>query len=567
MSGVINEFEKLSIERKELQQRGEVPNWFTTQGYILFKRKYAWNNETVKGAFNRISKTLAKHMLGNEKEAEQTFFNLLWSGKLAPSTPVYCNTGTTRGLPVSCAGSYIGDSVSEFYEGYAEIAMLSKLGFGTASYLGDIRERGASVSSGGNADGIVPVFDSCVDVMTKISQGSNRRGQWAGYLPVSHPDFWELCGYLQKNPGDANVGWVFTDNDIELLKTSDKELVKRWNKILYLRARTGKGYFWKPDTANKLTTSAIKNSRIPIVTSQLCNEIALPCDNEHTFTCVLSSLNLTLWDEITDEDIQWSVYFLDCVCEEFLGQAKKYKELSKAVRFTEKARALGLGTLGFHSLLQSKMIPFESFEAHMLNTQIFSRIKQQAEVGSKNIATLFGEPEWCKGTGMRNATLMAVAPNMSSAVLCGSVSQGIEPWVSNTFLQQSAGGEFVRINPALVELLKQKGVYTQEMLDDINNNHQGSVQHLECLSEKEKMVFKTAFEIDQRAILRLASTRQRYIDQGQSLNLFFDADEEEEYVAEIHKEALLDPFLKGLYYLRSERGVVASKGECVACEG
>lgn len=195
--------------------------------------------------------------------------------------------------------------------------MLSKLGFGTASYLGDIRERGASVSSGGNADGIVPVFDSCVDVMTKISQGSNRRGQWAGYLPVSHPDFWELCGYLQKNPGDANVGWVFTDNDIELLKTGDKELVKRWNKILYLRARTGKGYFWKPDTANKLTTSAIKNSGIPIVTSQLCNEVSLPCDNEHTFTCVLSSLNLTLWDEITDEDIQWSVYFLDSVCEGF----------------------------------------------------------------------------------------------------------------------------------------------------------------------------------------------------------------------------------------------------------
>lgn len=562
-----NEFEKLSLERKKLQQEGEVPEWFTTQGYILFKRKYAYKNETVKGAFERIASTLSKHMLEREQEYNTKFFDLMWSGKLAPSTPVYCNTGTDRGMPVSCAGSYIGDSVSSFYESYAEIAMLSKLGFGTASYLGAIRPRGASIKSGGEAEGIVPVLDSCLDVVSKISQGSNRRGAWAGYVPFSHDDFWEVCGYLLKHTGDANIGWVFTKEDIAKLEVGDEEFVNRWNRVLYLRARTGKGYFFKVDTANDLAPQAIKNSGIPIATSQLCDEISLPNDELHTFTCVLSSWNLTKWDEITDEDLQNGVVFLDCVCEEFLQQAKKYKELTKAIRFTEKARALGIGTLGFHSYLQYKGVAFESFDAHLLNNQIFSKIKEQSEVGSKLLAQWHGEPAWCKGTGLRNSTLMAIAPNMSSAILAGGVSQGIEPWVSNTFIQQSAGGEFTRINPSLLKLLKDKGIYSQELVDDINNNHQGSVQHLEELTDEEKQVFKTAFEIDQRAILRLASSRQRFIDQGQSLNLFFSADEDEEYIAEIHKEALLDKYIKGLYYLRSERGVVASKGTCTACEG
>lgn len=562
----MNEFEKESEERKRLQFEGEIPEWFTTQGWVFFKRKYAYKGETIKGAFNRIASTLSEYYPDKET-AYKRFFDLMWEGKLAPSTPVYCNTGTGRGMSVSCAGSYIGDSISEFYEGFAEIAMLSKLGFGTASYLGDIRPRGAAVSTGGSADGVVPVFDSCVDVMTKVSQGANRRGAWAGYLPFNHPDFWELAGYIQKNPGDANVGWVFYDSDVEALKQNDQEAVKRWNRLLYLRSRTGKGYIFKADTANRLAPQAIKNSGISIKTSQLCSEISLPNDSEHTFSCILSSLNLSKWDEITDEDIQWSVIFLDCVCEDFLAQAGKYKELRRIENFTRKARALGLGALGFHSMLQRKGIAIESFEAHMLNNSVFSRIKEQAEKGSRHMASLFGEPEWCSGTGLRNATLIAIAPNMSSSILCGGESQGIEPWVSNTFIQQSAGGEFVRVNPALLDLLKAKGVYSQELLDDINNNHQGSVQHLDCLSAQEKLVFKTAYEIDQRVLVRLASARQRFIDQAQSLNLFFSADEDEVYVAEVHKEALLDERLKALYYLRSERGVIASKGECLACEG
>ena len=561
----MNEFEKLSAERKHLQSTGEVPEWMTTQGYIMFKRKYAYNKETVKGAFERISSTLSKHYDVDVDKAKEKFFNLLWKGYLSPSTPVYCNTGTNQGLTVSCAGNYFPDSVSGFYSAHSENAILSKLGFGTSSYLGDIRPRGSVISSGGIADGVVPVIDTAIDVMTKISQGSSRRGQWAGYLEVDHGDFWEVAGYILKNPTDANIGWIFTDNVIERLKNKDEEMIKRWNHILYLRCRTGKGYIWKVDTVNRLSPQAIKNSGIKIKASNLCNETSIPSDGQHSFSCILSSLNLFKYDEFEEDTIFWSIVFLDCVVSEMLLKSGSYKELERIERFTKKARALGLGVMGFHSYLQKKMIPFDGFEAHMLNTQIFKKIKDESTKASKHLANIYGEPEWCKGTGLRNATLTAIAPTMSSSILCGSVSQGIEPIISNVFIQRSAAGEFTRINPQFMEIAKKHGKYTQEEMDDIAINHDGSVQHLEWLTQEEKDVFKTAYEIDQHALLRLASVRQQFICQGQSLNLFFSSDEDEEYIAEIHKEALLDANIKGLYYLRSSRGVKASKG-CVACE-
>lgn len=700
----MNEFEKLSTERKDLQAAGEVPEWMTTQGYIMFKRKYSYNKETVKGAFERISSTLSKHYDVDVEKAKEKFFNLLWKGYLSPSTPVYCNTGTNQGLTVSCAGNYFPDSVSGFYSAHSENAILSKLGFGTSSYLGDIRPRGSVISSGGIADGVVPVIDTAIDVMTKISQGSSRRGQWAGYIEVDHVDFWEVAGYILKNSTDANIGWIFTDNVIEKLKNKDEEMIKRWNHILYLRCRTGKGYIWKSDTANKLAPQAIKNSNIKIRGSNLCvapetqiltrdgyvpiaelagesvdiwngeewstvdvvqtgkhkklikvkttfgyelectpyhkfyildestnqykeisaselkqgdklikfnlpdsigvdgfntiddvidegryddtycftepkrhmgmfngiltgqcNEIALVSDRDHSFTCVLSSLNLFKYNEFEEDTIFWSIVFLDCVVSEMLLKSGDYKELERIERFTKKARALGLGVMGFHSYLQKKMIPFDGFEAHMLNTQIFKKIKDESTKASQHLADIYGEPEWCKGTGLRNATLTAIAPTMSSSILCGSVSQGIEPIISNVFIQRSAAGEFTRINPQFMEIAKKHGKYTQEEMDDIAINHDGSVQHLEWLTQEEKDVFKTAYEIDQHALLRLASVRQQFICQGQSLNLFFSSDEDEEYIAEIHKEALLDANIKGLYYLRSSRGVKASKG-CFACE-
>lgn len=556
--------DSLSKERKMMQATGEVPGWYTTQGYSLFKDKYAYKGETVRGAFMRIAKHLSQYAM-NPDVAKIQFFHLLWSGKLAPSTPVMTNVGTERGMSVSCAGSYIGDSVSEFYKGYGEIAMLSKLGFGTASYLGDIRSRGTKIkSSGGKADGVVPVFDSCLDTVNKISQGSQRRGAWAGYIPFMHDDFEELLEYVRKFQAGSNLGVIFEQEDIDALNANDPEAVNRFAELLYLRARTGKGYMWKNHTANALAPQAIKNAGFPIKGSQLCSEIALPADKDHTFTCILSSLNLALWDEITRDDIMWSVYFLDAICSDFLKQASGIEELHKAVRFTEKARALGLGTLGFHTYLQSHSAPFGGSHAKVINHSIYNTIRKSAEDASRNLADFYGEPEWCKGTGMRNATLMTIAPNMSSALLCGSVSQGVEPIITNAYIQQSAGGEYVRYNPTFVALMREKGQYSEEALKDIAMNHGGSVQHLEWLSEHEKDVFKTAYEIDQFKIIELASDRQRDIDQAQSINLFFAAEADEKYVAEVHKAFLLDPYLKSLYYLRSTRGVVASKGECGA---
>lgn len=552
--------EQLSEERKYLQSIGEVPEWYTTQGYSLFKDKYSYQGETVKGCFERIAKHLAQY-LPSDMPAERRFFELMWSGKLAPSTPVMTNTGTPRGMSVSCAGSYIGDSVSEFYESYGEIAMLSKLGFGTASYLGDIRPRGSHIAStGGVADGVVEVFDSCMTTVRKISQGATRRGAWAGYLPFGHDDFEEVLAYVQKNQAGSNLGVVFEQSDIDALKSGDETAIDRFADLLYLRARTGKGYMWKNHTANALAPQAIKDSGITIKGSQLCSEIALPSDKDHTFTCVLSSLNLALWPLITGDDIEWSIFFLDCVCEDFIRAGRKYKELHKAIRFTEKARALGLGTLGYHTYLQTMMIPFDSAAALDVNFNIYKQIRYHANNASLRLGKMLGVPEWCKNTGMRNATLLTVAPNMSSALLCGSVSQGVEPIITNAFIQQSAGGEFVRYNPLFVQLLKEKGHYSEELLHDIAMNHGGSVQHLEWLSNRERNVFKTAYEIDQYSIIEQASDRQQEIDQAQSINLFFKADADEEYVAGVHKKFLLDPYLKSLYYLRSTRGVESSKG-------
>tara|TARA_R110000850_G_scaffold148827_2_gene271121 strand:- start:3489 stop:4322 length:834 start_codon:yes stop_codon:yes gene_type:complete len=277
-------------------------------------------------------------------------------------------------------------------------------------------------------------------------------------------------------------------------------------------------------------------------------------------------MNLSKYDEWKDTDAVFvSTVFLDCVAEEFIQMGKTIPGLENAVRFTEKGRALGLGTLGFHTYLQQKGIAFESFEAHMLNRTIFKGISDEALEASKWMATHFGEPEWCRGYGVRNSHTMAIAPNTSSALVCGGVSQGIEPIVANVYNQLTSAGEINRTNPVFMEFAKGKGKWNEELVKDIIDND-GSVQHLDWLTDDERMVFRTAYEVDQKAIIRLAAARQEYIDQAQSINLFFDADEDEAYISEVHKEAFLNPHIKSLYYMRTKAGVNASK-DCIACEG
>lgn len=560
-------YEKLSAERKHLQALGELPEWMSTGGYQLFKDKYLHEARGLKDTYCRIAETAAKHTDDPDTWAAR-FFDVMWNGWLALSTPVLSNMGTNKGCPVSCSGQYVEDSIDGFYKAYHETAMLTKSGFGTSGYLGDIRPRGSHISTGGKASGVLPIIKHFVQDMRDVAQGTSRRGAWAGYLPIDCGDFYEVADLILAHPDDLNIGWNVSNDFLQRLQDGDEEALVRYQKVMKIRAVTGKGYLVFVDRINEHNPECYKEHNLSVKASNLCTEIALHSDADHTFTCVLSSMNLVKYDEWKDTDAVFvATVFLDCVAQEFIEIGKVTPGMEKAVRFTEKSRALGLGALGFHTYLQQKDIAFESFDAHILNNSMFKRIKDGATEASQWMAENWGEPEWCKGYGVRNTHLMAVAPNTSSALICGGVSQGIEPVFSNVYNQLTSAGEIYRMNPVLLAKAKEKGVeWTEEVAQDIIDNN-GSVQHVEWLDEHEKLVFRTAYEIDQHAIIRLAAARQQHIDQAQSINLFFDADEDEAYISEVHKTAMLNPNIKSLYYMRTEAGVSASKGECVACEG
>jgi ribonucleoside-diphosphate reductase alpha chain len=559
-------YEQLSIERKELQAHGEVPDWFTTGGYQMYKQKYQVGNQTVSDTYERIARAASKHM-PNPEEWQGRFYSVMWEGHLGLSTPILANMGTNRGMPVSCSGQLIDDSISDFYMSAHELAVLTKNGFGTSSYLGNIRPRGSSISKGGKSSGVIDVITSCVDIMNKVAQGTARRGAWAGYLPMSHGDYGEVVDYLEHHPDGLNMGWVITDEFMALLKAGDKDATNKLKRAMKVKAVTGKGYFFFVDKVNRHNPQMYKDLDLKVLASNLCIEINLFSDADHSFTCVLASMNLAKWHEWKDTDAVYvATVFLDCIASEFIEQGKNQAGFEKTVRFTEKSRALGLGVCGFHTYLQQESIPFEAFEAHTWNNTVFTHIQMESLKASSWMASELGEPEWCKGYGVRNTHRTAVAPTTTLALICGGVSQGIEPVVANIYNQPSSAGELYRVNPVFLKLAKERGEFTDALVDDLTLNTAGSVQHLDWLTDHEKLVFKTAYEIDQRAIIRLASVRQPKICQGQSLNLFFDADEDEEYMMEIHQEAFLDENIKGLYYMRTAAGVSASKGECLACE-
>lgn len=888
-------FEKLSEERKLGQKEGHIPDWYTTHGYQLFKDKYQYQGQTVKESFERIAKAAAKHT-DNQEKYTKIFFDLMWKGWLAPSTPVMANMGTDRGCPVSCSGGYVGDSVYKFYESCMETAMLTKNGFGTSGYFGDIRPRGSEISKGGKASGVNPVINSHVQVIRDISQGSTRRGAYAAYLDIDHEDFYEVVSALMAHPDDKNIGWNISDDFINRLESGDKDAVTRYQKAMKAKCLTGKGYFFFVDKVNRVNPpmyeehglsvkasnlcvapetliltdkgyreiQSLENTQVKVwngeefsetvvkrtsnnskllrvitqhgqelecteyhkfyvqndyhkpavevrakdlkigdklikfslpvidgsetldkaytngfftgdgceyngkkivylyadkrqleeflelngpnniqenqdrvvytnvkglkrkffvphngytiksrlewfaglcdadgsvavngsnkslqigstnkeflkevqlmlqtlgVNSKLnkskssgvyklplndgsglygdfncqdlyrllvssydleqlislgfstnrlnldvevkpnrdaarfntvvgivdegresatycfteekrhmgmfngiltgqCTEITLHSDSDHVFTCVLSSMNATKYDEWKNTDAVFNAtIFLDCVAQEFIEMGRNIRGLEKSVRFTERGRALGLGVLGFHTYLQKNNVVFGDFQSMMINRDIFSHLDEESLRASKWMAEHWGEPEWCIGYGVRNTHRLAIAPNTSSALLCGGVSQGIEPIVENVYNQSTAAGEMQRMNPVFLELAQERGKYSKSLIKDIIDNN-GSVQHLDWLNDHEKDVFKTAFEIDQMNIIKMASQRQKFIDQAQSINLFFDADEDESYISKVHREAFLDPNIKSLYYMRSKAGIQASKdGECLSCEG
>jgi len=560
-----NKYEFLSAERKRLQKEGLLPNWYQTGGWGLFKSKYMEGSTSFKNRVEQIAETAAKHAPQDGIDWKGKFYEVIWNGWLSPSTPTLANLGTNKGMPVACSGQYIGDSVADFYGELLDTAVLTKNGFGTSGYLGDIRPRGSQIATGGTASGVLPVFQTYVDAMKRVTQGVARRGAWAGYLPIDHPDFNELADWVKNNPDDANVGWTISKDFMESLDSGHPEAIERYQKALKLKMLTGKGYFLFTDKVADARPEMYKAHNLDVKASNLCTEIMLHSGEEETFTCILASMNLEKYDEWKDTDAVFTAtVFLDCVVSEFLSMASGKRGFEKAVESTQKSRALGLGVLGWHSLLHKRMIPFESFTARKLNVEIFDGINKKSTEASRYLAGQLGEPAYCQGYGVRNTHRLAVAPTMSTSQLMGGVSQGIEPFIGNVFVQQGAGGETIRVVPELLEIMKREGVYSRETLLEIAS-HDGSIQHVSWMTEAEKEVFKTAFEIDPYVILNQASERQQYICQGQSINLFFGADDPEEHISSVHKAAFKDPRILSLYYIRTKAGVSASSGECVAC--
>lgn len=561
-------FESLSKERKLAQELNLFPDWYTTQGYQLFKSSYSIDGDGgFSGRISTISYTLANELPeAYRKEFAEKFYKLMWEGKLSPASPVLSNTGTTRGMPVSCSGQFVSDSVDSFFKNLHTTAMLSKNGFGTSVCLSDIRKRGEKIKSGGKSNGTVPVAELFFNTAAAISQGGNRRGAVACYLDVEHGDFDELCDLLLHHPDGKNIGWIIKDSFTERLKAGDEEAGEIFNKILYTKLVTGKGYLFFVDKANRLRPEAYKVNNLDIKSSNLCSEISLHSSEEYDFSCILSSLNLVHADKFLEEgntDVFDSMVFLDCLCSYFLRVSKDVPGLEKVRAFTEKGRAVGLGVMGLHTYFQSKMIPFVSLEAQFLDTAIFKSIHEETLRASKWLASILGEPDWCKGLGIRNTHRVAIAPTKSTALLMGGVSESFSPDPGIVFDIESSKGQMRRIVPVFYELMKERGMYNEETLQRIVNNH-GSVQQEDWLSEHEKLVFLNAYEIDQEILLRRASLRQKYVCQAQSLNFFVPDDGCEKTVAKLISRCFTDPNIVSQYYIYTKAGVVV-KDECVAC--
>lgn len=560
-------YEKLSEERKKLQSEGELPEWLTTMGWQMLKNKnYLWKTNSLRVTFDRIAKAAAKHLHESDREYYQKrFYEIMWDGHLGLSTPAY-NLGTPKGFPVSCTGNSIEDSVFGFYDSIPEVANLTKEYFGTSSYLGNIRPRGSKISRGGTASGVVPVFKSHSQVMVDVTQGTARRGSWGGYIDLMHGDFDELVDMILAEPEGMNIGVNYYDADLIRLSNNDPETVRRFQKHMKLRAIFGKGYFYFVDRVHRMQPPMYDAHGLKSLASNLCSEITLHADEEHSFTCVLSSMNLEKYDEWKNTDaVQVAIVLLDCIVSEMLEliaakPAREQHVYDKIRKGTEKSRALGLGVMGFHTYLQEHMIPYESMECVEVNMEIFTHIHDESLKASQWLAKEYGEPEWCKGFGVRNTHRTSIPPTMSSSQICGTVSQGIEPLLANTFQQELAGGIVSRINPTLMRIMKERGVLTQERIDDIGINHDGSVQHVDWLTPIEKQVFKTGYEIDQRVSVDLAADRQPKICQAQSLNLQFRANTPTLEISDIHLYAMFNKNVKSLYYMRNQASGKGSDG-------
>jgi ribonucleoside-diphosphate reductase alpha chain len=541
--------------------------WLNKESREYLSRGYLSEGVTPEERIREIAET-AERILGISGFANK-FEDYMSRGWISLSTPVWSNFGL-RALPISCYTSYAEDTMEGILYANSEIGMMSKQGGGTALYLGEIRPRGSKISTGGTADGPVHFAKLTNTIVDVAKQADTRRGSCAVYLPIEHPDVEEFLQIKHEGNPIQNLqyGVTVSDDFMNEMLEGDKDKRKIWAKVIASRSDIGFPYILFSDNANNAAPQEYKDRNKKIYSSNLCTEIMLSIDKDESFVCCLSSVNLYHFDEWKETDlVETMVYFLDSVMTEFIQKARSIPFMERAVKFAEEQRALGLGVLGWHSYLQRNMIPIESMEAKFMNTFIFKTMRQKADKASEELARLFGVPMLLQGSNRRNVTTLAIAPTKSSSFILGQVSMGIEPIKSNYFIKDLAKSKTVYKTPELVKLLESKGKNTKEVWDSILAKD-GSVQHLDFLTEKEKSVFKTFIEISQLELVQQNAARQKYIDQGISFNLSIHPSTPAKDINKLYIEAW-KLGLKSLYYQFSENSAQAfarNINDCVSCE-
>jgi len=589
----------------------DFPTWGNTEIYVkTISRGYLLEGETPKDAYWRVATAIAKRL--QKPELASKFYDYIWRGWLNLASPVLSNTGTERGLPISCFGIDVADSIHDIGNKNLEMMLLAKHGGGVGIGVNQIRPAGSTISQNGTSDGVVPfckIYDSAI---LATNQGSVRRGAASVNIDIEHGDFWEWLE-IREPKGDVNRQClnmhqcvVVSDGFMQRIEAGEKEARKRWAAVLRKRRATGEPYIMFKGNVNNVNPDAYKKNGLKVYMTNICSEITLHTDESHSFVCCLSSVNLAKYDEWKDTDLIYTAtWFLDGVLEEFITKAKYMRGFENAVRSAEKGRAIGLGVLGWHTYLQNNNIPFEGLMSQFETRKIFSQIKTESEKASRDLAHEYGEPLWCVGTGMRNSHLRAVAPTVSNSKLSGNVSPGIEPWAANVFTEQTAKGTFIRKNKSLERALDHIGKNTKENWDQMLMDG-GSVQGLDWIkdyyvhtgeshdsewgmpihSDKLKEapqaaadnfipmadVYKTFKEINQLELVKQAGVRQQYVDQSVSLNLAFPKEASPKFINQVHLEAY-NQGIKTLYYMRTEsvlRGDIAAMAtdpDCLSCEG
>jgi len=575
----------------------DFPSWANNQVYVdTISRGYLYNGEKPKDAYWRVCTTVAKRL--GKPELATKFFDYIWKGWLCLASPVLSNTGLERGLPISCFGIDVADSIHDIGRKNLEMMLLAKHGGGVGIGINQIRPAGSPITGNGTTDGVVPfckIYDSTI---LATNQGSVRRGAASVNLNIEHNDFedWleirEPKGDVNRQSLNLHQCALVGDKFMRKLEAGDKESRRKWANLLKKRRQTGEPYIMYRGNVNKQNPEAYKKNALKCYMTNICSEIVLHTDESHSFVCCLSSLNLAKYDEWKDTDLIYtSTWFLDGVLEEFIQKAKYRQGFENSVRSAEKGRALGLGVLGWHTYLQQRGVSFESLTAQFETRRIFGQIQTETEQASRDLATEYGEPLWCVGTGMRNTHLRAIAPTVSNSKLAGGVSSGIEPIPANVYTEQSAKGTFIRKNKELEKVLRKAGINNKETWDkiladggsiqDINELDKwcylkGKVTLCENVPEEDepipvKEVYKTFKEINQLELVRQAGIRQQYVDQAVSLNLAFPKEATPKWINQVHLEAWKQG-VKTLYYVRTEsvlRGDIAANAmkECTVCEG